>query len=61
MNIKCYSQSIVAPITERIRIVGALIEGSDSYLADPVFLLLLSLEIKNTVVLKVRCLPPART
>lgn len=60
VNIKCYSQSIVVPITERIRIVGTLIEGSDSYLADPVFLLLLSLEIKIAVDLKVRCLAPAR-
>lgn len=37
VNIKCFSQSMVVPITERIRIVGALVEGSDSYLADPVF------------------------
>lgn len=40
---------------ERIRIVGTLIDGSNYYLADPVYLsFLLYLEIKTAVVLNVR-------
>lgn len=49
------------PYYRRNQDSGALSEGSDSYLAGPMFLSLLYLEIKNAVVLKSRRLPPART